>query len=265
MSQTYPSDLTDEQWALIRPYFRRPSRRGRPRTIDHRALVNATLYILRSGCQWRMLPHDFPPWGTVASQFHRWRKSGLWERLHDALYPRARQQKGKGPRPTAGIIDTQSVKTTEVGGERGKDAHKKVNGRKRHLLVDTLGLLIACVVQPADVQDYDGAEAVLDKAKARFPRLRRIYADSIYAYKQVPLCVWYIYRFVMEIVRRPPAPAGKKRKFKVLPMRWVVERTFAWLGRHRRLSKDYERLPQVSETWIHIAMTSLMLRRLRPA
>src|SRR5262249_33181358 len=252
----------DEQWHLI--HCRLPKRRakaGRPASVDRRALVDAILYILRTGCQWRQLPHDFPPWGTVSSQFYRWRKAGVWERVDQALYARARRDAGTTARPKAGIVDSQSVKTTEAGGPRGYDAGKKVNGRKRHLVVDTLGLLIACVVHPADVQDYDGIEQVLDKVKRRFPRLKKIYADGIYALKQVPLCVWIIYRIVLEIVRKPPGTG----KFEVVRKRWVVERSFAWLGRNRRLARDYERSVEVSETMIHIAMIKLMLRRLKPA
>jgi putative transposase len=257
--KAYPSDISDEQWGVLAPLIPPALPGGRPRKTNMREVVNALFYVNRTGCQWRALPHDLPPWKTCYNYFRDWAADGTLQRLHDTLREQVRVAAGKEPTPSAAIIDSQSVKTTEVGGERGFDGGKKVNGRKRHLVVDTLGLLLAVVVTSAALQDADGAKLVLVGFTAtRFPRLRKIWADS--AYHREILWSWVVQgaKWVIEVVQR----AGKG--WVLEPKRWIVERTFAWLGRYRRHSKDYERLTDSSEAMIHLSMIQLMLKRLKP-
>lgn len=257
--QIYPTDLNDTQWSKIRPYLPAEAQTGRPREHGWRMILNGIFYILQSGCSWRMLPRELPPWKTVYHYFRLWRKTGLWERLNRILRERVRLKFGKKRRPSAAILDSQSIKTSEGGRERGFDAGKQVTGRKRHTLVDTLGLLLKVIVTAGNVQDRDGAKFLLQDigAEAVIKRLKLIWADGSY---RGELIAWVedIFGWTLEIVEKPKDQTG----FQILPKPWIVERTFAWLVRQRRLARDYERLPQTSEAFIYAAMIRLMLRRL---
>jgi putative transposase len=255
----YPSDLTDLQWDNIEHLFDKPKRSnaGRRRKYERRHVLDALFYMARSGCSWRMLPHDFPPWSTIYSQIRRWKHDGVWPRLHDRLREEVRLAQGRQTEPSAAVMDSQTVKAGDHAGERGYDAGKKTNGRKRHILVDMLGLLMAVVVTTGKVQDRDGAKAVLRNARGLWPRLRVIFADGGYAGQLVDWvkrhCGW-----LLQTVLRPVGSVG----FVILPKRWVVERTFGWFIKYRRLVKDYEADIVMSETMIYAAMTHRMLRLL---
>jgi transposase len=254
----YASDVSDAEWAQIEAFLPVPKRLGRPRTTQMRQVVNAMLYLLTTGCQWRLLPKEFPPFSTVQRFFYRWRDAGLWQTINHFLVMRTREAAGREASPTAGVLDSQSVKTTEAAGPRGYDAGKKIKGRKRHLLTDTNGLLVAAVVHQADTQDRDGAPLVLTSARNLYPWLRHVFADAAYSGAKLDTALKKIGRWTIEVIKRSDAASG----FVVLPRRWVVERTFAWLNRNRRLAKDFETTLESALAWLFLASVKLLVRRL---
>lgn len=284
----YPSDLSDREWELLAPLIPPAKPGGRPRKWTLRSILDAVFYLVKSGCQWRMLPGEFPPWSTVHHYFRHWRLDGTWEQLNATLRGQLRLGAGRELEPSAGIMDSQSVKTTSVGGVRGYDGAKKLNGRKRHLLVDTLGMVLSAKVHAADLQDRAAVSLVLEKADQAFPRLKQLWVDQGYTgtgkawieehlgwtvevVKHPPKArgVWQprgdlndLSTVWFEWVRLPPAPKTFRGP---LPRRWVVERTISWISQSRRMSKDYERLCETGQAMIYALMSRLMLKRLARA
>jgi transposase len=254
----YASDMTDAEWRLIARKLPGRRRLGRPRKVDLRKVVEAILFILSTGCQWRALPREFPPYSTVQGYFYAWRDTGRWHRIVRALVRQARRKLGRKPTSTAAVIDSQSASTTQAGGPRGFDPGKRVHGRKRHIVTDTNGLLLAVHVHPANVQDVHGAVPLLERVRNRFPKLRHVFADRVYRGKQLVNALSHCGPWSIEIVQRPPGVKG----FQLLPRRWVVERTFAWFGRCRRLTRDFEGAPSTEVAWLLVAHIRLLTRRL---
>jgi putative transposase len=282
----YLTDLSDTEWSCLGFLLPPPRTGGRPKSHSPRAILDAIFYVLRSGCSWRLLPRDFPPWKTVYHYFRQWRLDGTFERLNAALRERLRIRSGRNAQPSAAIVDSQSAKTTGVGGEaRGYDGGKKIRGRKRHLLVDTEGFVLKAKVHSAKIPDQDGLRLLLESAGTAVSELKHLWLDAGYEGRGKR---WAeeILGLSVEVVRKPPKPTPEKvariwaqelakegekidwqrlmplRGFRVLPRRWVVERTFSWLGQNRRMSKDYERLCASAEAFVYVAMIRLMVRRL---
>jgi putative transposase len=255
-NEVYSTDLTDAAWALIAPLVPAARTGGRPRTTDIRGVLNAIFYLLRTGCQWRLLPREFPAWGTVYHYFRTWKNTGVLTCVQRAVYEQARTQAGRSACPSVVIMDGQSVKTTERGGVRGFDAHKRVKGRKRHILVDTLGLPIASRVEPANISDRRAGARLLAGLGPLFPRIHTVVADAGHESGRLARQLMRQDGWKLQIVKR------RQHAFKITGLTWIVERSFAWLGRNRRLSKDYEYKVQTSEAMIDIAATRLMLNRI---